>query len=311
MTGDMIVDDDVREYPDDGFVLVGMGYARHEPARNRPGLWRSLRGKPLFSAALLSLIVLGCLFSDSVANHDPGGFYLSNLSSPPGGEFFFGTDSLGRDIYSIIWRGGRASIFIGLFASCVATVIGLTYGCVAGMASKIVDDIMMRAVELIQSIPSLLTILLIVSLMGKQNILSLSAVIGAVSWFALARIVRGEVRQIRGSEYVLAARCMGARFAHLMLKHLIPNFVSTIMFVVISNISLSMSMESTLTFLGFGLPVDVLSWGSILALADRALLLNTWWVIVIPGLFLVVTLLCITEVGNYFRRETNKRQSNL
>ncbi|MDR1621056.1 MAG: ABC transporter permease, partial [Synergistaceae bacterium] len=260
---------------------------------------------------ILFSIILGCLFSEKIVNHDPGQFYLSHLSQPPDAEFFFGTDSLGRDIYSIIWRGGRASIFIGLLASCVATFIGVTYGCTAGMASKVIDNAMMRAVELTQSVPSLLTILLIVSLMGKQNVLSISLVIGATSWFALARIVRGEVRQIRGSEYVLAARCMGAGFLHIMRKHLIPNFISAIMFVVISSVSLSMSMESTLSFLGFGLPADALSWGSMLALADRALLLNTWWVIVIPGLFLVITLLCITGVGNYFRRATNKRPSNL
>ncbi|MDR1375926.1 MAG: ABC transporter permease [Synergistaceae bacterium] len=296
---------------DDDFTLVGREYRTHEVVPKRPGLWRSLRGKPVFSVSILSLIVLGCLFSGSIVNHDPGKFYLDHLSKPPDAEFFFGTDSLGRDIYSIIWRGGRASISIGLLASCVATFIGVTYGCVAGMASKAIDNVMMRAVELAQSVPSLLTVLLIVSLMGKQNVLSISLVIGVTSWFALARIVRGEVRQIRGSEYVLAARCMGAGFLHIMGKHLIPNFVSAIMFVVISSVSLSMSMESTLSFLGFGLPVDVLSWGSMLALADRALLLNTWWVIVIPGLFLVVTLLCITGVGNYFRRATNKRPSNL
>jgi peptide/nickel transport system permease protein len=296
---------------DDDFALVGRGYRSHEIILKRPGLWRSLRGKPVFSVTVLFLIALGCLFSGSIANHDPGKFYLSHLSKPPDAEFFFGTDSLGRDIYSIIWRGGRASIFIGLLASGVATFIGVTYGCVAGMASEAIDNVMMRAAELAQSVPSLLTILLIVSLMGKQNVLSISMVIGVTSWFALARIVRGEVRQIRGSEYVLAARCMGAGFLHIMRKHLIPNFVSAVMFVVISSVSLSMSMESTLSFLGFGLPVDVLSWGTMLALADRALLLNTWWVIVIPGLFLVTTLLCITEAGNYFRRATNKRPSNL
>jgi peptide/nickel transport system permease protein len=302
---------DVREQSDDSFVIVGMGCKTREAVRKQPRLRNSLRGKPLFSVLILTLIILGCIFSDSIINHDPGQFYLSHISQPPGDGFFFGTDSLGRDIYSIIWRGGRASISIGLLASCVATLIGVTYGCVSGMASKIIDNIMMRAVELVQSVPSLLTVLLIVSIMNKQNILSISIVIGVTSWFALARIVRGEVRQIRGSEYVLAARCMGAGFPRIMRRHLLPNFISAIMFVVISSVSLSMSMESTLSFLGFGLPPDVLSWGGMLALADRALLLNTWWVIVIPGLFLVVTLLCITGVGNYFRQETNKRPSNL
>ena len=92
-----------------------------------------------------------------------------------------------------------------------------------------------------------------------------------------------------------------------MGKHLIPNFVSTIMFVVVSSISTSMSMESTLSFLGLGLPVDVVSWGSMLSLANKALLLNTWWVIVIPGIFLIVT----TNVANYFRKEVNRKPSHL
>ena len=104
---------------------------------------------------------------------------------------------------------------------------------------------------------------------------------------------------------------MGSSFGHVMKKHLIPNFVSAIMFVVVSSISTSMSMESTLSFLGLGLPVDVVSWGSMLSLANKALLLNTWWVIIIPGLFLITTLICITNIGNYFRKETNKKPSNL
>ncbi|MDR1731274.1 MAG: ABC transporter permease [Synergistaceae bacterium] len=295
------------------FTLVGAGYKSHEVVVERQGFWRGLRlsQKPVFSVLIFSMILLGCLFSESLANHDPGQFYLSNISQPPNREFFFGTDSLGRDIYSIIWRGGRASLLIGLLAAGVSTVIGVTWGCVAGMSSKTLDNAMMRAVELAQSIPVLLTVLLIVSIMGEQNVLSISLVIGVTSWFTLSRIVRGEVRQIRGSEYVLAARCMGASFWHIMRRHLIPNFVSAILFVVISGVSQSMTMESTLSFLGFGLPVGTLSWGSMLALADRALLLNTWWVIVIPGLFLVVTLLCITGTGNYFRREINKRPGNL
>ena len=96
-----------------------------------------------------------------------------------------------------------------------------------------------------------------------------------------------------------------------MRRHLLPNFLSAVMFAAVSNISTCITMESTLSFLGLGLPVDVLSWGSMLSLANRALIMNTWWVIVIPGLFLVITLLCITNVGNYLRKEVNRRHSNL
>jgi peptide/nickel transport system permease protein len=130
-------------------------------------------------------------------------------------------------------------------------------------------------------------------------------------WCGLARIVRSEVRQIRSSEYVLAAQCMGSGFFHIMIKHLIPNFISTIMFVVVSSIGLSISMESTLSFLGLGLPVDVVSWGSMLSLANKALLSNSWWVIIFPGVFLITTLVCVTNIAYYFRKETNKRESYL
>ena len=169
----------------------------------------------------------------------------------------------------------------------------------------------MRGMEIFLSVPHLLLIVLLQAILGTASVWSLSLVIGVTGWFALSRIVRSEVRQIRNSEYILASRCMGARFPFIMRKHLIPNFVSAIMFVVISSISTSMAMEATLSFLGLGLPVDVLSWGSMLALADRALLLNSWWVILIPGVFLVVTLLSITSIGHYFRKRSNQGPSNL
>ncbi|MDY0394678.1 ABC transporter permease [Virgibacillus halophilus] len=218
---------------------------------------------------------------------------------------------LGRDIYSMIWYGGRVSIMIGMLSMVIITVIGVTYGCISGMAGAKIDAMMMRFAEILNSIPSLLLLLLLASIMGKQDIWKISFVIGVTGWFALARIVRSEVRQIRNSEYVLAARCMGASFPHVMQKHLIPNFISAILFVVISSISTSMSMESTLSFLGLGLPTHIISWGSMLSLANRALLSNTWWVIMIPGVFLLVTLLAITNIGNYFRKEVNRKASNL
>ena len=245
----------------DAFTIVGAGYRAHQPAIRKKGFWARLKGKPTLSVAVFSVIALGCLFSNLIINHDPAELFLMNVNEAPNAEFWFGTDSLGRDIYSIIWYGGRASIFIGLMRAAVIPLIGL--------------------------------------------------VIGVTGWFALSRIVRSEVRQIRNSEYILASRCMGARFPFIMRKHLIPNFVSAIMFVVISSISTSMAMEATLSFLGLGLPVDVLSWGSMLALADRALLLNSWWVILIPGVFLVVTLLSITSIGHYFRKRSNQGPSNL
>ena len=226
-------------------------------------------------------------------------------------EFLFGTDAMGRDIFSMIWYGGRVSLTIGFLGAAISTVIAALLGTLSGCAGPRLDALLMRGMEIFLSVPHLLLIVLLQAILGTASVWTLSLVIGVTGWFALSRIVRSEVRQIRNSEYILASRCMGARFPFIMRKHLIPNFVSAIMFVVISSISTSMAMEATLSFLGLGLPVDVLSWGSMLALADRALLLNSWWVILIPGVFLVVTLLSITSIGHYFRKRSNQGPSNL
>lgn len=295
----------------DPFVLVGANYKTYESAEKKISFWQRIKNMPILSMIILGIIILGCVFAEQVYNHDPTGFYLQNLNQPPNSEFYFGTDSLGRDIYSMIWYGGRVSILIGLLGMAIITVIGVIYGCVSGTANSRVDSIMMRIPELINSIPNLLLILLLTSVMGTQNIVKISFVIGVTGWCGLARIVRSEVRQIRSSEYVLAAQCMGSGFFHIMIKHLIPNFISTIMFVVVSSIGLSISMESTLSFLGLGLPVDVVSWGSMLSLANKALLSNSWWVIIFPGVFLITTLVCVTNIAYYFRKETNKRESYL
>ncbi|KIR03371.1 Oligopeptide transport system permease protein OppC [Lachnospiraceae bacterium TWA4] len=260
---------------------------------------------------VLILIIGGCIFADQLANHSSSEFYLMNLNEAPNREFYFGTDSLGRDIYSMIWHGGRVSIAIGLLSMVIITTIGITYGCISGVSNQKVDAVMMRAVEMANSIPTLLMVLLLGSVIGSKSIVEISIIIGITGWFGLSRIVRSEVRQIRNTEYILYAKCIGVPMSKIMIRHLIPNFVSAILFVIISSISSSMSMESTLSFLGLGLPVDVTSWGSMLSLANKALLLNTWWVIVIPGLFLIVTLICIGDIGNFFRKEINKKSNNL
>lgn len=294
------------------FTLVGAGYSENHLNKTKPIPWyKKLFRLNWFSFIFLTLIVLGCFFSRFIINHDPNEYYLLNLNEPPNSEFYFGTDSLGRDLYSIIWYGGKYSLIIGFLSASITTIIGIFYGCISGMASEYIDNILMRTVEIFQSIPRLLITILITSLMGTQNVMTLSLVIGGVGWFALARIVRGEVRQIRNSEYILVARCMGCSLPYLIRRHLIPNVISAVMFVIISSVSVSMVMESTLSFIGLGLPVEVLSWGSILSIADKALLLNTWWVIVFPGIFLMATLVSISSVAHNFRKQINNLQRNL
>ena len=240
------------------------------------------------------------------------GFYLQNLNTPPGKEFIFGTDSLGRDIYSLIWYGGRVSLVIGLLGAAIITVIGVTYGCISGTAGPKVDSVLMRFTEMCGSIPTLLLILILSAVLQANDVISISVIIGITGWFALARIVRSEVRQIRNSDYVMYARLCGWKF---WICDVSPSdsriLFRLIMFVVISSISSCITMESTLSFLGLGLPADVVSWGSMLSLANKALIMNTWWVIVIPGVFLVITLMCITSMGSFVRSEVNNHYSNL
>ena len=296
---------------DESFVLVGAGQQVLVAERQRPSFLQRLKRGPWLSGGLLLLIILGCIFAPLIANHDPSAYYLQALNRSPDGEFYFGTDSLGRDLFSIMFYGGRTSIAIGLMGAALIAFIGISYGTLSGIASDMVDSLLMRLTEMGGSIPQLLLVLILTAVIPAKNIFTMSFIIGITGWFGLARIVRSEVRQIRNSEYVLYARCTSGGFFYVMWRHLLPNFLSATMFVIVSNISTSITMESTLSFLGLGLPVDVLSWGCMLSLANKALILNTWWVIVIPGVFLVVTLLCITSLANYLRKETNRRPSIL
>ena len=219
--------------------------------------------------AILGAIVLMTIFAPWRAPYDPLEVNMELRLLDPCRAHPLGTDALGRDVLSRVIYGGRASLLIGLLSAAVTTVLGVAYGCLSGIAPARTDALLLRLVELVQRIPVLLVLLLAVSLLGPQNALSIALLIGVTGWFALARIVRGEVRQIRHSEYILASRCMGGSFGWIMRRHLVPNVVSAILFVVISAVSTSIAMESTLSFLGLGLPVDELSWGSMLALADK------------------------------------------
>ena len=136
-------------------------------------------------------------------------------------------------------------------------------------------------------------------------------IIGLTSWFGIAKIIRTEVRQLRSSEYVIAAKCMGGSFWHILWKHLAPNFVSSIMFMVVMNVRSAIVAESTLSFLGIGLPLDVISWGSMLSLAEKALMSRAWWIVLIPGIFLVVVLMCITSLGHWLQVRVSHQEAKL
>lgn len=287
------------------FTLVGI---RPMPPREEV---RRRRKLPLISLVLLALIVLGCLFAEVLMTHDPAYLDLNNCSQAPSREFLFGTDTLGRDIFSCIWSGGRVSLTIGFLATAVSTLIAVIYGAVSGVAPDWLDALMMRFTELLLSVPTLLVILFLQAILGKASALSISLVIGVTSWCPIAKVVRTEVRQLRRSEYVIASKCMGSGFFHLLRTHLAPNFLSSILFMVVMNLRSAIAAESTLSFLGMGLPLEVISWGSMLSLADGALTTGAWWIILIPGTFLITLLMCVTNLGNALRKSVNQKERTL
>ena len=290
------------------FELVGIREASNTPPCQKEKWYK---GKPVISFILLGMIAAGALAAEWLMTKDPACLGLQHYSTPPDGEFLFGTDTMGRDIFSMIWYGGRISLFIGLSSTVISTLIAIIFGAVSGSAPAWLDGLLMRLTEIILSVPSLLLVIFLQAFLGKANVFSISLVIGVTGWMSIAKVVRTEVRQLRSSEYVLASGCMGGGFLYVLWKHLAPNFMASVMFMVVMNVRGAIVAESTLSFMGIGIPVEVITWGSMLSLAEKALLTGSWWMILIPGLFLIVTLVCITDIGNYLRRSGNRRCRNL
>lgn len=270
-----------------------------------------LKEFPIISTIILTIIIIGCLSCNIISKYDPKYMDLTKCNIAPNSTFFFGTDSMGKDIFSQIWYGGKISLFIGAFSTIIATFIGVIYGYISGMSSKHVDYIMMRAIDIIISVPSILIVIFMQVIIGKNNAIGISIAIGMVSWMNISKVVRSEVKQIRNADYISEAKILGGGYIYILRQHLLPNFISSIMFMIVSNIGSAIAIESTLSFLGIGLPVETVSWGSMLSLSQQALLSNYWWIVIIPGLFLVVTLICLANIGDYLRKKNIKKYNNL
>ena len=291
----------------DAFEIVGMRKMEESPVSAR----KKGAKMPVISLVILWLIVAGCLILPFVIGKDPSYMDLMNANQAPSQQFLFGTDTMGRDIFTMIWSGGRISLFIGCVSTLISTVIAILFGGLSGIAPQGADTLLMRFTEIFLSIPNLLLVILLQAILGKANVLSVSLVIGVTSWASIAKVVRTEVRQIRSSDYVTASRCMGGGFFHVLGRHLTPNFLPAIQFMVVMNVRSAIVAESTLSFMGMGLPLETVSWGSMLSLAEKALLTGSWWMIIVPGGFLVVTLMAMTEVGQFLQKELNQKESNL
>lgn len=268
------------------------------------------KGFPRVAFVILLLVVTGCIFAAWFTPYDVSVMDGQAISLAPCRAHPLGTDSMGRDLLAMILYGGRLSLYIGALSALLSSLLAVVYGAVSGLAPRWADAVLMRFCELLMSLPSLILVLFLQAIWGQPSPTSIAVVIALTAWMPLAKLVRSEVRQIRESDYILAARIMKADFGYLLRKHLLPNLISPAMFMVVSSFGQAIIAETTLSFLGLGLPVSQVSWGSLLSLSKNALLSNQWWMILLPGLVLVTTLVCITELGEYVRFRNNRLQSN-
>lgn len=225
---------------------------------------------------------------------------LLNSNLPPSKDHWFGTDDLGRDMFSRTWTGARISLFIGITAVILDLIIGVIWGGIAAYKGGKTDEIMMRIVDILYGLPHLLvTILLMVVL--KPGLLTIIIAMAATGWIGMARLVRGEILRLKESEFVLASQILGASFFRILFKHLIPNSMGPIIVSMTLSVPGAIFAEATLSFLGLGVPVPLASWGTMTSEGLVTLLTGEVWRLFFPALFISLTMFSFNVLGDGLR----------
>jgi ABC-type dipeptide/oligopeptide/nickel transport system permease subunit len=255
--------------------------------------------------AVVSLVVLivvvllafvgGALWKYSYSDITP------DNSVAPSGDHPFGTDNLGYDEFARVLRGTQLSIEIAFSVALMATVVGTVWGAVAGYYRHVADSLMMRIVDLILTIPILAAGALLTKKVQHTGWWALALVIAALSWPAVSRIVRGQALSLREKEYVEAARALGARDGRIIFRHLLPNIAGQIIVVVTILVASAILIESSLSYLGFGVQNPDVSLGSLISGSDTALQGGRWWLFYFPGIFIILICLSVNFIGDGLR----------
>jgi peptide/nickel transport system permease protein len=248
---------------------------------------------------LLVAVVLGVFALPSVLPYSPTKIVPREKYQPPGAQHPLGTDQLGRDLLSRALVGGRVSLLVGLAAVVVGGLIGVAAGLLAGYYGGWLDTVIMRLADIQLAIPTVLLAILIMATMGA-SLLNLVIVMALTGWVVFARTVRGTVLTLKHALFVEAARALGAPDRVLLGRHILRNSWTPVLIIATQRVSQMILLESSLSFLGIGVPPTVPTWGTMVR-EGRLLLEQAWWVPVTPGILLAVTVLAINFLGDGLR----------
>lgn len=271
--------------------------------------WRRFKKNKAAVVGLIifSFLLLIAIFAPWLAPHDPFVYELEDSYLPPSWDHPFGTDDKGGDVLSRTLYAARVSLTIGLVAMVITVAIGVTYGAIAGYFGGAIDNIMMRIVDAINSIPSLFLLLIIASIM-VPSVWTTIFVLSITGWTGMSRIVRGEILSLKRRDYVEAARASGEKKSSIIFYHVLPNAIAPITVLATLDIAGNILAEAGLSFLGLGVQVPTPSWGNMLTAAqDLTTLLSYPWIAIYPGVCIILAALSINLIGDGLRDALDPR----
>lgn len=260
----------------------------------------------LVSLALISLLfVMAYLVGPLLSQYSPYAQDLNRSYTGPSGDFWFGTDNFGRDMWTRVWEGTRVSLYIALLAALLDLFVGVPFGAVSGFLGGMVDGVMQRTIEVLNGIPNLVVAILAMVIF-KPGIGTISIAIGLTGWTYMARIVRGKMLQLKDQEFALASRSLGASRFRLVWKHLIPNSLGPIIISIMFTIPDAIFAESFLSFIGLGIQIPDASLGSLISEGTKELRFHPY-LLWFPTMILCLIMICFSLFGDGLRDALDPR----
>lgn len=259
-----------------------------------------------FWCMVLALIVIMTLFANVLSPYGPNEMDMDNVYGAPGEGHLLGTDHLGRDVFSRLLEGGKVTLTVASVSVLLSLVVGVFYGGISGYIGGVVDMLMMRLLEALITIPSLIIILAFQAFM-QGGMWSMALIIGVTNWLVTARIVRSEFIRLKEAEFVQMAKMFGTPVWRIIFGHLLRNSIPAIFVVTLFNFAGAVFIEVSLSFLGIGVPPAIPSWGNMLYYAQNDILIGAWWIGLFPGIMIFITILAINFIGEALKDPERRR----